>query len=192
MSAASGRRAAVLGLGLAIALAVLAGCTRDGGEGVPLAAPFDEVRVFGTVTAAWQATDEERAFAGGVRLAAPEVRVRYRLDVETELEDKAFIRLSGFTLVDEDGHALGDPAPETVACTLGSGRLERVLAGDVWIPESAVARINGFRVERLAVPLSERGRGLYHAWRLEGRPDAAPAVDAEIAGYAAAPPCTPR
>jgi hypothetical protein len=172
-------------------LALAAGCSRGDEVGIPLTAPFDRQRVVGSVTAEWKATDEERAFADGRRLEEPEVRVRYRVDVRNDLEDKVFVRLDAFTLVDTDGLTLGADRAE-VACTLGTGAIEGVLAGDVWLPKRALERVQTFRVGHLAVPLSERGRSLYREWRMAGQSGAEAAVDAEITGYGAAPACTPR
>jgi hypothetical protein len=143
------------------------------------------------VTAEWKATDDERAFADARRLPEPEVRVRYRVDLRNDLEEKVFVRLEAFTLVDTDGLTLGADGAE-VACTLGTGAVEGVLAGDVWLPKRALERVQTFRVGQLAVPLSERGRALYREWRMAGQSGAAAAVDAEITGFAASPPCTPR
>ena len=164
-----------------------AGCTRDR-ERHAIAAPFDGARVLGRTSATWNVTDEERAFAGGTRLDEPEVRVRYRVDVESDLEDKLYLALDGFTLLDDAGLALGDD-PATGVCTLGPGTTEAVLSGDVWLARSAAARIEDFRVAHHAVPLGERDLARYREWQLQGRPEAATEIDAEIARFAAAPPC---
>ncbi len=143
----------------------------------------------GRTSATWTVTDEQRAFADATRLDEPEIRVRYRLDVESDLQDKVFVRLTGFTFVDEDGLALGSDAGEA-ACTLAPGKTEAVLSGDVWLERAASARISDFRVADHAVPLSDPGRALYREWQLQGRPGAAAEIDGEIARYAAAPPCS--
>jgi len=143
----------------------------------------------GRTSATWTVTDEERAFADATRLDEPEVRVRYRLDVESDLQDKIFLRLEKFAFVDEDGLALGSAVSET-ACTLAPGRTEAVMSGEVWLGRDASTRISDFRVADHAVPLSDPGRALYREWQLQGRPGAAAEIDAEIARYAAAPPCT--
>ena len=134
-------------------------------------------------------TDEQRAFAGATRLDEPEIRVRYSLDVESDLQTKAFVQLKEFTFLDEDGLALATDMTE-IACTLAAGTTEAVLSGDVWVPRTATARIDDFRVAYHTVPLSERGLALYREWQLQGRPNAAAEIDADIARYAAAPPCT--
>ena len=165
-----------------------AGCTRDG-EPHALTAPFDRARIVGRTAATWRVTEDERAFAGATRLDEPEVRVSYRIDAESDLQDKVYLKLEAFTLVDTDGLALG--ADETLAeCTLAPGTTEAVLSGDVWMPREAAGRIADYRVAQHAVPLSERGQALYREWQLQGRPGAAAEIDAEVARYAAADPCT--
>lgn len=167
-----------------------AGCTRER-EGLALTAPFDRAAVVGYVTATWHATDEERAFKNATRLAQPEVRVQYRLDVESDLAAKAYLRLEDVALVDASGLALGTDTQQ-VACTIGSGITAGILAGDIWVARDALPRISDVRVSHHVVPLHERGRALYREWLLQGRPRDAAAIDAEIAHYAAAPDCTPR
>jgi hypothetical protein len=171
-----------------IALLLLVGACARGGDGQALMTPFDTEKAVGAVTAVWRPSGEERGFDAATRLNEPEVGFRYRLDARSDLDDKLFVRLEAFALVDADGLALGtDDA--SVGCTLAPGRTEGVLAGTVWVPKSAVQHVDGFRVRRLVVPLGERGRALYREWALEGRPGDAAAIDGEIASYAAAAPC---
>lgn len=179
-------RTVVLGaLGIA-----LAACARDTTT-EPLVAPFNERTILGEVSAVWSNTSEERGFAGGTRLQEPEIRFQYRVDVRNRLGDKLFVRPGDFQLVDEHGLALGSDGA-SVECSLGSGATQAILTGDVWVRKRAVSKVRTFRIARFAVPLNERGRGLYREWLLQGRPGAAAAIDAEIARYAAAPPCPAR
>lgn len=164
------------------------GCTHDG-ERHELTAPFDGARIVGRTSAVWSVTDDQRAFAGATRLDEPEIRVRYRLDVENDLQDKVFLRLKEFTLVDEDGLALGGDST-TAGCTLAAGKTEAVVSGNVWLGREATTRIADFRISHHVVPLGERGSALYREWQRQGRPDDTAEIDAEIARYAAAPPCT--
>lgn len=177
------QRSAVLLLALFLAV----GCARDDG-GVPLSPPFNSETRIGMVRAAWKATGEERAFAEGVRLGERESMVQYRIDVESRLHGKAYVRLTNFRLLDEAGLTIGrDPA--AVECTLATGRTLGVLGGTVWVPEASVERIARFGIDALAVPLGEPGRAIYREWLLQGRPGREQDVDAELARQAAAPPC---
>lgn len=171
---------------LTVALALVA-CSSDG-DAVKLVAPFNERTVLGEVTAVWKSTGEERGFAAGARLKEPQARLRYRADVRNRLGDKLFIRLGTFQLVDDAGLEIGSDSA-SVECTLATGASQAVLAGDVWVPKQAVGKVRGFHLEHFAVPLNDRGRALYREWLLQGRPADTAAIDAEIARYAAAPPC---
>jgi hypothetical protein len=175
-------------VGLALLLlGPLAGCGRNRNT-VRLVAPFDQDVTLGEVTATWDKSGEERAFAGGTRLREPEVRFQYRLDVRNRLGDKLFVRLARFQLVGPNGLGLAtDPA--SVECTLSAGNARAILSGEVWIPKSKAEQARGFQVMHFAVPLNERGRALYREWLLQGRPQRSGDVDSEIARYAAAPPC---
>ncbi|MBI1814587.1 MAG: hypothetical protein HYR72_06395 [Deltaproteobacteria bacterium] len=175
---------------LAFALAFGFGCSRDG-ESVPVVAPFNAESKIGEVTAVWQNTSEERAFADGTRLPEPQVRFQYRAEVHNRLHDKVFVRLTNFQLTDTQGLALAT-SPATVACALAGDATVAVLAGELWVPKNGVDAVRRFSVSPFVVPLSERGRALYREWLLQGRTDKAAAVDAEIAGYAAAPACVPQ
>src|SRR5512134_3825211 len=87
-------------------LLTAAGCNRDEGK-VILKPPFDAKAKVGEVTATWQATGEERAFADARKLAAPQVRLQYQVNVANRLADKMFVRLSDFRLTDKNGVELG-------------------------------------------------------------------------------------
>ncbi len=163
-----------------------AGCTRTP-EGLPIGAPGDDTRL-GTVSATWQKTDDERGFANAARLDEPEVRFRYRADLHNAGDEKLFVRLERFELVDGASLPLGS-ASETVACTLGIGTTEGVLAGDVWVRKRDADRVEDFRVRRFAAALDEEGRARYRAWLLAGRSGEEAAVEQEITRQAAAPPC---
>jgi hypothetical protein len=171
-----------------IALLLLVGACARGGDGQALMTPFDAEKAVGAVTAVWRPSGEERGFHAATRLDEPEVGFRYRVDARSDLDDKLFVRLDRFALVDADGLALGTDEA-TVGCTLAPGRTEGVLAGTVWLSKAVAERVHGFQLRRFAVPLGTRGRALYREWALEGRPGDDAAIDAEIASYAAAAPC---
>ena len=148
-------------------------------------APFSDDTVVGELTATWSDSGEERPRAG---TTDRERKVTFRVDAVNYLSDGLALRLRDFRLL------AGGAAIDTAAvadCTLAPGATPRVLAGSVWVAASQARAIGGFQVERLAVPLSERGRAFYREFLLLQRPDAA-AIDAELAAYAAEPPCTSR
>ncbi len=176
-------RIAAVALGL---LATFAGCHRSP-EGLPLTAPGGDDRL-GTVSATWQATDDERGFANAARLDEPEVRFRYRVDVHHGGDEKLFVRLERFELVDEGGLTVA-AADEAVECTLAAGTAEGTLAGDVWVRKRDAERVRDFRIRRVAAALGDAGRVQYRAWLLQGRPGDGAAIDQEIARQAAAKPC---
>jgi hypothetical protein len=167
-------------------LVVLAACRRTP-DGLPLAAPGDDARL-GTVSATWQATEDERGFANAARLDEPEVRFRYRVDVHNGVDEKLFVRLERFELVDASGLAVA-AADGTVECTLGPGTTEGALAGDVWVRKRDTGRAKDFSIRRFAAALDEKGRARYRAWLLQGRPGDEAAIEREITRQAAAPPC---
>jgi hypothetical protein len=176
-------RFAVAAVGL---LLTVAGCQRSP-DGLPLTAPGDDDRL-GTVSATWQATDDERGFKNAARLEEPEVRFRYRVDVHNSADDKLFVRLVRFALVDEAGMALAS-ADDVVECTLGPGTAEGTLTGDVWVRKRDTERVKNFSIRRFTAALGDEGRAHYRAWLLEGRPGDEAAVDQEITRQAAAKPC---
>lgn len=167
-------------------LVLLAACRRTP-DGLPLAAPGDDARL-GTVSATWRPTEDERGFANAVRLDEPEVRFRYRVDMHNGVDEKLFVRLERFELVDAAGLTVA-AADSTVECTLGPGTTEGALAGDVWIRKRDTDRVRDFRIRRFAAALGEDGRARYRAWLLKGRPGEEAAIDGEIARQAGAPPC---
>jgi hypothetical protein len=164
-----------------------AGCNRDEGK-VILKPPFDAKAKVGEVTASWEPTGEERAFADGRKLAAPQVRLQYQVNVQNRLAEKMFVRLSEVRLTDKDGVALGQDAAR-VDCVLRVGDSAGVLRGEVWVAKDKADEVSGFAITHLVVPLSEIGQGHYREWMLQGRKSDEASVDAEIAGYAAAPAC---
>ena len=165
----------------------LAGGCRRAPDGLPLTAPGDETRL-GTVSATWLRTDEERGFANAARLDEPEVRFRYRLDLHNGVDEKLFVRLEQFQLVDAAGLPIGT-ADASVACTLAAGTTQNVLAGDVWLRKRDADRVKAFQVKRFAAALDDEGRARYRAWLLAGRPGDEAQVEQEIARQAAAPAC---
>jgi hypothetical protein len=174
-------------VGVALIAAAVPGCSRSG-HTASLAAPYDDDESLGEITAVWDNTGEERGFDGGARLKQPEVRFRYRLDARNRSGDKLFLRLADMQLVDRGGLTLGKHVVQ-IECTLNAGDTDGVLSGDVWVPKSAVDDIDGFRVTRLAIPLGAHSLQRYRDWLLQGRPNDAAQVDAEVAKHAGAPAC---
>jgi len=171
----------------AVLLLAAAGCNRDEGK-VILKPPFDAKAKVGEVTASWQPAGEERAFAEGRKLAAPQVRMQYQVNVRNRLSEKMFVRLSEFRLTDEDGVELGKDAAR-VDCVLRVGDSTGVLRGEVWVAKDAADDVSEFAINHFVVPLSEVGQGHYREWVLQGRKGDEASVDAEIVSYAAAPAC---
>jgi hypothetical protein len=137
----------------------------------------------------WRNTGEERTFALASRLDETEVRFQYRVDVHNRLDAKLYLQLGKLELLDDDRLSLGSAADE-VKCTLGPGKTEALLQGSVWVTKRSAAKVTGFRVYHFGVPLSDRGRAMYREWLLQGRPEEGAAIDAELARYASAPPCS--
>lgn len=156
-----------------LALLLASGACRRAEEGVFVTAPFNDATRLGRVEAHWTPT------AGGLHF---EVRV------ENRLTDRLFVRLGDFALLDRELRPLVR-STETRACVLGPEATGVVLSGDVALAEADAARVATFDVTRFAVPLSERGRGIYREFVLQQRVRTPAAVDEEIAAYAAAPPC---
>jgi hypothetical protein len=171
----------------AAAILLLVAACRHDSDGLPLLAAGDDARL-GTVSATWQATEEERGFANAARLDEPEVRFRYRVDAHNRADEKLFVRLDRFELVDASGLTVAS-ADRSVECTLGPGMTEGALAGDVWVRRRDTERVKDFRIRRFAAALGDAGRARYRAWLLQGRPGDEAAVEQEIARQAAAPPC---
>jgi len=159
-----------------------AGCTRSHGT-VELMAPFSDDTVVGELTAAWHDAGEWRLANGP---DTPQRKVVFRIDAVNRLSDRLYLRLRDFRLL-AGGEAIDSAA--TAECTLAPGTTEGVVAGTLWVPAGLAQRIGGFQIDRFAVPLSERGRAFYREFLLLQRPGAAAAIDAELAAYAAAPPC---
>jgi hypothetical protein len=170
-----------------VLLLPLAACSRDSG-GVVLTAPFNDATEIGRVTAKWENTGEERAFADASRLKEPEVRFQYGVDVTNDMDHTMFVRLGGFQLLSKEGLELGRDDAK-VECTLGTRGAQGVLSGSVWIPKGSADRVASFQIGHFAVPLNDRGRALYRESLLATRPGEAQAIDAEIAAYAAAKGC---
>jgi len=168
-------------------LPVLAACSR-GDEGIELKAPFNAETEVADVTAIWTNTGQERTRAGETPLKEPEVLIRYRVDVRNRLKGRLFVHLANFRLMDEQGMEIASDT-QSAECSIGAGSTEGVLDGSVWIPKSAIDKAKEFRIDHFSVPLSVRGRALYRQYLLERRPTEAAAIDAELARYAAAPPC---
>lgn len=162
----------VSGRGAALALAVLvlvAGCRRRE-EGVFVTAPFNEHTRLARIDVAWEISGDTLGF---------DVRA------ENRLSDRLYLRLGGLRLLDERGEVVGS-SQEFRGCILAAGATDSVLRGV--LPRPA-ADVEGFEIERFGVPLSDRGRAIYREFLLQSGSGAPAEVDAEIAGYAGAPPC---
>lgn len=181
------KHAALTGFVAVSSAILLAGCWGDS-DGMYVTAPFNHETELAELSATWQESDEERAFAEGSRLERPQVRFQYRVDVHNLLDDKLYLQLGKLELLDDSRLSMG-AATEEVRCVLGAGKKEAILEGSVWVPKDSARKVKAFRVDRLGVPLSERGRAMYREWLLQGRPEDGAAIDAEIVAYAAAPPC---
>ena len=167
--------------GVALVLAA-AGCTRTHGT-VELMAPFSDDTVVGELTVTWRDAGEWRLAHGP---DTPERRVLFRIDAVNRLSDGLYLRLRDFRLLAR-GEALDTAV--SAECTLAPGTTQGVVAGALWVPARQAQGIGGFQIDRLAVPLSERGRAFYREFLLLQHPGAAAAIDTELATYAAAPPC---
>lgn len=166
-------------LGLAL---LCAGCAHSGGS-LELLAPFSDDSVVGEITATWSAGGATRDVGSPVRT---ERQVEFRVEALNLLSDRLYVALHHFRLMTADGATAESAA--SVECTLAAGERTAVLTGSLWIGGSAAA-IREFRVDHLAVPLSERGRAFYREFLLRQRPDAMAAIDAELAADAAAASC---
>jgi hypothetical protein len=172
---------------IVLLLVSLPGCSRDSG-GVLLTAPFNDATEIGRVTAVWENTGEERAFADATRLKEPEVRFQYRVDVKNDMDHPMFVRLGGFELLSKEGLQVGRDGAG-VECIVATQGAQGVLSGSVWIAKHSADRVGGFQIGHFAVPLNDRGRALYREFLLSTRPQDAQAIDAEIAAYAGAKSC---
>ena len=172
---------------IVVGASILCGCWRDS-DGVYVTAPFNDQTKLAEIEAVWRNTGEERAFADATRLAEPEVRFQYRVDVVNRLEDRLYVRIGNLELVDADSLSLGSAA-EKINCVLDAGKTEALLDGSVWIPKRAAKKVADFRLERYGVPLSERGRAMYREWLLQTRPGEEAEIDADLTRYANTSPC---
>jgi hypothetical protein len=155
------------------------GCSRAE-QTIGLKAAFSDETVVGELRPIWTASGEERDSPTG-----RERRMTLRVDAVNRLSDPVYLRLSNLRL----SAGKGPIAPSTAtACTLPPGRTEKIVQIDAWVPVGADEHPT-IAVDYLAVPLSERGRAFYREFLLQQRPSDAAAIDAEIATYAAAPPC---
>lgn len=175
------------GIAATFASIVLGGCWRDS-NGVYVTAPFNEATELAELHAVWRNTGEERAFADASRLDEAQVRFQYRVDVHNHLEERLYLQLGKFELLDDARLSLGS-ADDGIRCVLAAGKIEGLLEGSVWVAKGSAEKVGGFRLDRFGVPLSERGRAMYREWLLQSRPEEGGAIDAELAVYASAPPC---
>ena len=166
---------------LALVLLASAGCARSEST-VELMAPFSDDTEVGQLSAKWIPSGAERTHAG-----VTERELIVRVDAVNRLADRLYLRVRGLRLIGPSGPLpAGDAGTE---CALAPGVTRAVLSGRVWVAEAETDAIRGFQVDRLAVPLSQRGRAFYREFLLSQRPAAAAAIDAELDAYAAAPPC---
>ena len=107
-----------------------------------------------------------------------------RIDVHNRLAGPFYLRLRGVHLVGVDAALAAD-----AECSVSPGTTTGVVEGAVWVPATQMPAVRGVHVDAFAVPLSERGRAFYREFLLRQRPGDAAAIDAELAAYAAAPPC---
>jgi hypothetical protein len=166
-----------------VAALVLAGCAR-GQSSLPLLAAFSDESRVGRITATWVATGLPHPATGG---GPAQRELRYSVDLLNESAEPVFVRLRDFRVL--AGTAEAARAGETVACALRPGPNPGVLHGTLWVGDDRLAALNGFDLNRFAVPLSERGRAFYREFLLGQRPGDATAIDAEIATYTSAPAC---
>jgi hypothetical protein len=164
---------------LAFALSACAGCTRSE-QIIELKAAFSDATVVAELRPLWTATGEDRAGAQGM-----ERRFILHIDAVNRLSEPIHLRLSDLR-VNGGNAAVGTRG--LAACALAPGLTRNVMQTDVWLPaEAAAAR--AIEIDSFALPLSERGRAFYREFLLQRRPDAAAAIDAEIAAAAAVPAC---
>lgn len=171
-------RSRVFGLA-AVGLLFAAGCHRSE-PGLFVTAPFNDETKIAKVEAHWQA-------AGA---ASPEGEtLHYEVRVANKLADRLFVRLGTFALTDARGTVLASGGDER-SCVVPASADVVVLTGDIALSPGAAARVADFRVSRFGVPLSERGRAIYREFLLQSEKYTEPQVDAEIATYMRAAPCS--
>jgi hypothetical protein len=163
-------------------LLLCAGCARSSGS-VELMAAFSDDTVVGQLTARWDAPSARR----DATPAGRDCTLALHVDALNRLSDPLYVRLRDVRLIGPGGaYAV---APAAVECALAPGPTRGVLAGSVALPCTDATGVRAFRVDALAVPLSQRGRSFYREFLLGQRPSEAAAIDTEIAALAAAPPC---
>ena len=161
-------------------LVLAAGCARSE-QTIDLKAAFSDETIVGHLRVAWRA-GQERSGADGAQRA-----VTVRIDAANLLGDRLYLRLSGPRLIGPQAPIGLAPTPD--ACTLAAHGASTVLQATAWVPAADAPSIRGVAVERLAVPLSERGRAFYREFLLRQRGGPAATIDAELDAYAGAPPC---
>jgi hypothetical protein len=173
-----GAHRSVLCAALTVALQCV-GCTRSGGR-MELMAAFSDDTVVGELSATWtDATASDRS-------AQPGRQVHVRVQVSNRLADRLYVELREFRLLTADGNTV---TVGSAACALAPHAIGVMLERDVLFPANAGNSVRGFRVDPLAVPLSERGRAFYREFLLAQQPGSADHIDSVLAGYAASPPC---
>lgn len=168
-----------LGWVVALLLVVGGGCSRSD-QTVELKPAFSDDTVVGHLRPSWSATGRERV-ADGERQHELVVRV----DAVNQLAEPLYLRLTSLRLVGPDGPIQADQT--RAECALPPGTTDGVVQASMWVPN--LDGIRGAEVDYFSVPLSERGRAFYREFLLRQRPGDTAAIDAEIAGYAAAPAC---
>jgi len=158
---------------VALLLLLATASCRRAEQGTFVTAPFNDATRLARIDARWQVTP---------------TGLHFQIRVENRLADRLFVRLAQPSFRDADGNRLGgsDVARECVLPPHSSGL---VLDGDVPLSAADANRVAWFDVERFGVPLSDRGRGIYREFLLQQRVRSPTEIDAELTGYAAAPPC---
>jgi hypothetical protein len=145
-----------------------------------LLAAFSDDTVVGELNATWTDAPPPNGSTHTGR------RVHVRVQASNHLADRLYVELREFRLLTADGNAA---VVGNAACALAPQASDVVLEGDVSLPGGASNSVRGFRVDPLAVPLSDRGVAFYREFLLAQRPGAAADIDRVLAAYAAAPPC---
>lgn len=161
-----------------MAIVAAGGCQRGQPE-LPLIAAFSVETEVGRLRPAWHETGATRPGPNGV-----EREIAYRVDAHNALSDRVYLRLGGVRLL--GGGAVVGRDERVRECALAPGETEAVLSGTVWV---GAAPPDGIEVDRIAVPLSERGRAFYREFLIAQRPGDQAAIDAEIAAKSNVPAC---
>jgi hypothetical protein len=165
---------------LLVVLALSAGCSRSeprAEQVTELKPVFSDETVVGELRSTWQAGTES---GDGQRV------LRLRIEVVNQLADDLYLRLRDVQVLGPNG-AL--PVAAAVdGCILPGNARQPLIEATIAMPAADAAAVSGISVDSLSVPLSERGRA-FHREFLRRRRATLEEIDAELDGYAAAPPC---